>query len=192
MSCLLNISRLFHLNQKSQNLVLKLNQSHFHFKRLRYLNYNDRFSKLSTNKQNLNNQFLDLGVLAATSILHQRANEIRNQRINWQSYLQSLMISEDDFKIIVSLDTSSPEQREAFLKENRLGSAKTLFNLLEHISKDQTIQYILIMIDDLLNEEKSRVELFKEYCKKKKQSVWNQFLQLLNRNDGFIQNMVMI
>jgi V-type H+-transporting ATPase subunit H len=46
------------------------------------------------------------------------------------------------------------------------------------------------MLDDLILEDKSRVEIFKEYSKKKKESVWDPFLNLLNRNDGFIQNMV--
>ncbi|XP_076340120.1 V-type proton ATPase subunit VhaSFD [Tachypleus tridentatus] len=129
------------------------------------------------------------GVLAATSVLQQRTNDIRSQRVNWQSYLQSQMISQEDYNFVVAFDASTPEQRETILCSQRAQCARTFLNLLGHISKDQTIQYILIMIDDMLQEDKARVEIFKEYSKKKRETVWSPFLNLLNRHDGFIMNM---
>ncbi|GAB6023867.1 hypothetical protein CHUAL_008605 [Chamberlinius hualienensis] len=128
-------------------------------------------------------------VVAVTSVLQQKANEIRTQRVNWQSYLQSQMIGQDDYNFIIAFDNSTGEKREAILKEHRAQCAKTFTNLLGHISKDQTIQYILTLIDDMLQEDRTRVEIFKEYCRKKKESVWGPFLNLLNRPDGFIMNM---
>ncbi|CAG0882037.1 unnamed protein product [Darwinula stevensoni] len=130
-----------------------------------------------------------LDVVTATSVLQQRASDIRSQRVNWRSYLQSQMISQEDFNFITNLETTTDEKRGLFLQDNRAQCAKTFFNLLGHISKDQTLQYLLVMIDDLFQEDKSRVEIFKEYSKKKKESVWSPFLNLLNRPDGFIMNM---
>lgn len=100
------------------------------------------------------------------------------------------MISQEDYNFVVAFDSATGDEKEKHLKENRIQCAKTFLNLLGHISKEQTIQYILIMIDDMLNEDKARVEIFREYAKKIKESVWAPFLNLLNRNDGFIQNMV--
>lgn len=60
------------------------------------------------------------------------------------------MISQEDFNFIKPLDAADAATREAILKENRTQCAKTFLNLLGHVSKDTTIQYILIMIDDLL------------------------------------------
>merc|ERR1712055_192335 len=65
----------------------------------------------------------------------------------------------------------------------------TLYNLLGHISKDQTVQYLLTLVDDFLQEDKARVAIFRDYSRKRKESVWAAFLNLLNRPDGFIQNM---
>ena len=62
-------------------------------------------------------------------------------------------------------------------------------NLLNQISKDATIQYLLTLLDDLLQEDKSRVEIFKEYAVRRRESVWTQLLTLLNRPVGFIMNM---
>ncbi|KAJ8915008.1 hypothetical protein NQ315_015982 [Exocentrus adspersus] len=128
-------------------------------------------------------------MLAATSVLQQRATDIRSQRVNWQPYLQSQMISQEDYNFIVAFDVPDSAKREALLRSDRHQCAQTFLNLLGHVSKDQTLQYILVLVDDMLQEDRSRVEIFHEYATKKKESVWGAFLNLLNRQDGFITNM---
>nr|CAG4643861.1 EOG090X044C [Lepidurus arcticus] len=129
------------------------------------------------------------GLQAATSLLQQRANDVRAQNVNWQSYLQSQMISEDDYRFVTEFLAADEPKRTGILKENWVQCAKTFLSLLEHISKDQTVQYVLTMLDDMLQEDKSRVEIFREYARRKKENVWSPFLNLLNRPDAFIQNM---
>lgn len=130
------------------------------------------------------------GVFEATSILQQRAQEIRSQgKPNWQSYLHSGMLSQDDFNFISRFDVPDQRTREAVIKENPQQLAKTFLNLLSHISKDTTIQYVLTLLDDILQEDKTRVEIFREYSAKKKESAWAQLLTLLNRPGNFIMNM---
>lgn len=60
------------------------------------------------------------------------------------------MISQEDYNFILAFDTADSAGREKILSDSRAQCAKTLLNLLGHLSKDQTIQYILIMIDDML------------------------------------------
>ncbi|XP_075220475.1 V-type proton ATPase subunit VhaSFD isoform X1 [Lycorma delicatula] len=131
----------------------------------------------------------NIDMLAATSVLQQQATEIRTQRVNWQSYLQSQMITQEDFSFISAFDNFDAANREVLLREKRSQCAKTFLNLLEHVSKDQTIQYVLVMIDDMLQEDRSRVEIFREYSLKKREPVCGQFLNLLNGSDPFIVNM---
>jgi len=127
--------------------------------------------------------------LVATSELQEKSLQVRAQKINWQSYLQSQMISEEDYSFISRYDVADVDTREKIVQENPLQSAKTFYSLIGHISKDQTIQYLLTLVDDFLQEKKNRVAIFREYARKRKESVWAQFLNLLNRPDGFIQNM---
>ncbi|XP_055681601.1 V-type proton ATPase subunit H isoform X1 [Lutzomyia longipalpis] len=127
-----------------------------------------------------------IDMIAATSVLQQQAGDIRQSKINWQSYMQSQMISSEDYNCVSALDGDKKAQ---YLQQNASQCAKTLLNLLSHVSKDQTIQYILVMIDDLLQEDRTRVEIFHDYALKRKESVWGPFLNLLNRQDGFIVNM---
>ncbi|KAJ3624167.1 hypothetical protein MTP99_017812 [Tenebrio molitor] len=130
-----------------------------------------------------------IDMLAATSVLQQRATDIRSQKVNWQSYFQSQMISQEDHQFIVAFDVPDSSKREHLLHNDRMQCAQTFLNLLGHVSKDQTLQYILVLIDDMLQEDRTRVEIFHEYATKKKESVWGPFLNLLNRQDGFITNM---
>ncbi|KAL9925675.1 V-type proton ATPase subunit H isoform X3 [Glossina fuscipes] len=127
----------------------------------------------------------NIDMIAATSVLQQQAGEIRNKPINWASYMQSQMISPEDFQCITSLDTS----KSGYMQANPSQSVKTLLNLLSHVSKDSTIQYILVMIDDLLQEDRVHVAYFHDYANKRKEHIWGPFLNLLNRQDGFIVHM---
>ncbi|XP_065352554.1 V-type proton ATPase subunit H isoform X2 [Cloeon dipterum] len=150
---------------------------------------------MSSNQQNERGKIPSLpdekiDMLAATSVLQQQASEIRQQRVNWQSYQQSQMISNEDYTFIVALDNATDGRaREELLKSQRGQCAKTFLSLLGHVSKDTTIQYILVMLDDLLQEDRSRVEIFREHSARKRESLWSPFLNMLNRPDGFIVNM---
>lgn len=60
------------------------------------------------------------------------------------------MISQEDYEFIVAFDVQDNQKREALLQKNRLQCAKTFLNLLGHVSKDQTLQYTLVLLDDML------------------------------------------
>lgn len=60
------------------------------------------------------------------------------------------MITQEDYAIISEFDHGDVGKRENIIQEKRSQLAKTFLNLLEHVSKDQTIQYILVIIDDML------------------------------------------
>ncbi|VVD01170.1 V-type proton ATPase subunit H isoform X2 [Leptidea sinapis] len=140
------------------------------------------------NEENVNRLIPSLGddkidMIAATSVLQIRASEIRTSQINWQSYLQSQMINQRDHDFIVNLDQRGQKNLP---DQNPEGCADVFLNLLTHISKDTTIQYVLVLIDDILSEDKSRVKIFRT---SKQGNVWQPYLNLLNRQDEFIQHM---
>ncbi len=99
------------------------------------------------------------------------------------------MIGQEDYNFISRFDGADAATRVAVISENPHQLGKTFFNLLSQISKDATIQYLLTLLDDLLQEDKSRVEIFKAYAAKRRESVWVHLLTLLNRPVGFIMNM---
>lgn len=121
-------------------------------------------------------------MLAATSVLQQQVSEIRTQRPAWQTYKQwvyhntrfviedayyvlirctcsSSVIQEDEYNFIVQYDSADAAGRAAIINELRSQCTKTFLSLLEHVSKDQTIQYVLVLVDDMLQVRKCFLEL---------------------------------
>jgi len=125
-----------------------------------------------------------------TGLLQAQAAEIMSKKVNWQSYLQSQMISQEDYNFIVAYDKvlGEPAKRKALIAEQEHQCAKTFLNLLGHICKDQTIQYLLVLIEDMLSD-KENGRVFREYARRKEESVWAPFLNLLNRPDDISVNL---
>uniref|UniRef100_A0A3B5MY05 V-type proton ATPase subunit H n=1 Tax=Xiphophorus couchianus TaxID=32473 RepID=A0A3B5MY05_9TELE len=125
-----------------------------------------------------------------TNIIAAKAAEVRANLVNWQSYLQSQMISTEDCEFIKKFEKANSEEKQVILTKEGHQCAKTFLNLMAHISKEQTVQYILTLIDDTLQENHQRVNIFFDYAKKTKNTAWSYFLPMLNRQDLFTVHMV--
>lgn len=125
---------------------------------------------------------VDIG--ECTGLLQAQSASIKAQRVNWQSYLESQMMSQDDYNFIVAYDNAlgNAEKRNAILRQHGDQCAKTFLSLLSCISKDQTIQYLLVLIDDMFTD-KANCQIFRDYASRRRESVWTAFLTLLSRPD---------
>lgn len=81
----------------------------------------------------------------------QKRAEVRTRKINWGAYLQSGIINQDQFDHIIMLDKYAGQKRAWVYRENPTIVAQYLFELLQRISKDDTVQYLLTLIDDSLH-----------------------------------------
>ncbi|XP_054564417.1 V-type proton ATPase subunit H isoform X4 [Eptesicus fuscus] len=125
-----------------------------------------------------------------TNIIAAKAAEVRANKVNWLSYLQGQMISAEDCEFIQRFEMKrSPEEKQEMLQTEGSQCAKTFINLMTHISKEQTVQYILTMVDDMLQENHQRVSIFFDYAKRSKNTAWSYFLPMLNRQDLFTVHM---
>jgi len=124
-----------------------------------------------------------------TNIIAAKAAEVRANQVNWQSYLQGQMISAEDCEFIKKFEVAGSEEKQVILTNEGHQCAKTFLNLMAHISKEQTVQYILTLIDDTLQENHQRVNIFFDYAKKTKNTAWSYFLPMLNRQDLFTVHM---
>uniref|UniRef100_A0A8C7IZY2 ATPase H+ transporting V1 subunit H n=1 Tax=Oncorhynchus kisutch TaxID=8019 RepID=A0A8C7IZY2_ONCKI len=124
-----------------------------------------------------------------TNIIAAKAAEVRANKVNWQSYLQGQMISAEDCEFIKKFEVAPSEEKQTILTNEGHQCARTFLNLMAHISKEQTVQYILTLIDDTLQENHQRVNIFFDYAKKTKNTAWSYFLPMLNRQDLFTVHM---
>ncbi|XP_068735058.1 V-type proton ATPase subunit H-like [Montipora capricornis] len=114
------------------------------------------------------------------------SEEVRKHTVNWQSYVQSQMINQEDYSMIADYDCMGVEERGKIIETKGEQFAKSCLSLLARLVRDQTNRYILVLIDDVITEDKSRVSIFHEFGKKANFNVWAAFLKLLNRQDQFI------
>ncbi|XP_041101896.1 V-type proton ATPase subunit H-like [Polyodon spathula] len=124
-----------------------------------------------------------------TNIIAAKAAEVRANKVNWQLYLQGQMISGEDCEFIKKFEMARSEEKHTILTNEGHQCAKTFLNLMAHISKEQTVQYILTLIDDTLQENHQRVNIFFDYAKRTKNTAWSYFLPMLNRQDLFTVHM---
>lgn len=130
---------------------------------------------------------IQMPIITTLNTLQAQAEEVRKHQVNWQSYLQSQMISEQDFNIIQAYDREKTSvSRQAVLDQFQEDCAWTFMQLMTRISKEQTVRYVLTLVDDMLNEEPSRAKLFHDINAKKRISLWTGFMNMLNRDDLFI------
>ncbi|KAI6205382.1 hypothetical protein M3Y94_00785900 [Aphelenchoides besseyi] len=130
-------------------------------------------------------------MINATSKLQIEAAEIRSgpNRPNWSSYLRSELIPTEEYNWIVAYESAKTKaERDEVLNRDRNTTAKCIIGLITDVAKDQLIRYVLTVLDDMLQEDKSRVEIFHSYAKKQKRTIWSWFQGLLSRQDSFIAN----
>ncbi|THD19703.1 V-type proton ATPase subunit H [Fasciola hepatica] len=121
-----------------------------------------------------------------SSFLQTTAAEIRLTRVNWQSYVQGQIINAEQFNFMTKLDNApNAEARDHVVKEDPQLTARVFIFILNRISKEQTLQYILTLLDDLLQEDKVRVEIFRDYFQNSKESLWSHFFSFFQRGDPF-------
>jgi len=127
-----------------------------------------------------------------TTEFQSKTIELRNQRPQWITYYQSQMIDKNDYEFIVRFDSNNAAERERILSSptEKLECIRTLMTIMNKVSKESTLQYTATLIDDLLQENKSRVDLFHLYSRKQKENVYNSFIQRLYLQDNYLVNQI--
>ncbi|EJW85443.1 V-type proton ATPase subunit H [Wuchereria bancrofti] len=99
------------------------------------------------------------------------------------------MITQEDYDFITSYEMSKTKQgRDELLENNKTQCARTMISFITTVAKDHNVRYILTLLDDMIMEDKSRVEIFHSYARKNKCTLWSWFLGILQRQDSFIVN----
>lgn len=124
----------------------------------------------------------------AISHLQKQAQEVMRQKPKWQSYFQGQMITKDDYEFISHFDQLNTEARAKYLADpnNRNQCAKSFLTLMSKLFKQQTLRYLLTLMDECLREDKSRVEIFNTYAKMKKEALWSYFFNMFSNQDQFV------
>ncbi|VDN32127.1 unnamed protein product [Gongylonema pulchrum] len=92
-----------------------------------------------------------MDMISATSKLQLEAADVRNNRPNWNSYLRSQMIAQEDYNFITAYEaTKTKQDRDTLLDNNKTQCARTMINFITTVAKDQNVRYVLTLLDDMI------------------------------------------
>lgn len=85
---------------------------------------------------------------------------LRTKEIPWDIYMTARLISDHDLQLLRRYDKREPEQRAHLLVEAGPSYVASLLSVLKNVTKDETVQYVLALLDDMLENNPSSAELF--------------------------------
>jgi V-type H+-transporting ATPase subunit H len=88
------------------------------------------------------------------------AQLLRSKEIPWDIYMTARLISDADLQLLRRYDKRDPEQRARLLEEAGPHYVAALLSVLKNVTKDETVQYVLALLDDMLEADPSSAKFF--------------------------------
>ncbi|KAJ9521211.1 hypothetical protein QJQ45_022950 [Haematococcus lacustris] len=110
--------------------------------------------------------------------------------IQWESYLSARLVSEKDVQLIRRYDKRTPELRASMLEEAGPAYVQALLSVLRAVTKDDTVQYVLALLLQMLQENPLRAKYFHQTPDPESASSldpYTVFLRLLQRQEWVAQ-----
>ncbi|CAM6100948.1 unnamed protein product [Calypogeia fissa] len=108
--------------------------------------------------------------------------------IPWETYLTAKLITTKDLTLLRRYDHRRPEQQATLLDDNGVAYVGVFVGILSEITKQDTVEYVLAMIDEMLSANPTRARLFHDKTLEG-EDVYGTFLKLLSKRKWFIQEM---
>ncbi|XP_020597175.1 probable V-type proton ATPase subunit H, partial [Phalaenopsis equestris] len=86
--------------------------------------------------------------------------EVLRRDIPWETYMRTKLISGTGLQLLRRYDNKSESQRAALLDDDGPAYVRVFVNILRDISKEETIEYVLALIDEMLTANPKRARLF--------------------------------
>lgn len=120
---------------------------------------------------------------------------IRARPIPWEGYHRADLLSADELKMIKSVDAivigQNRSKLDPLLDQHGPDYVSLYLRLLSKLSRTDTLQQILVLIDDMLSDRDDRLELFLSLNGQEEQDgvgfPWKPFVKLLDVPDDFVQ-----
>ncbi|KAI8821683.1 armadillo-type protein [Fimicolochytrium jonesii] len=137
-------------------------------------------------QDDLSNVSIDAPIVAShNKYLEDQTVSIRARTIPWEGYQRASLITEDELAQIRQFEKSP----SAALSEAGDKYSDLFLTLLQKLVRADTIQNILVLIDDVLSEKPERVQLFFRLAQQKNDPTlpYGPFFKLLKKDDEYIQ-----
>ncbi|KDE02395.1 V-type H+-transporting ATPase 54 kDa subunit [Microbotryum lychnidis-dioicae p1A1 Lamole] len=114
--------------------------------------------------------------------LSDRSLKIRSKAIPWEGYQRAGLLSQDDVALIQRV-AGGKAQAESVLQAESDTYADLYVRLLSKLSRNDTLQYILVLVADFLNDKDDRIPLFLS-----QNDPYSPLLKHLDSQDDFVRS----
>ncbi|EIE21667.1 vacuolar ATP synthase subunit H [Coccomyxa subellipsoidea C-169] len=115
---------------------------------------------------------------------------VLKRNIAWDTYLTARLITDHDLQLIRRYDKKNPEIQQDLLQEEGPAYAEAFFNVLRSVTKEDTVQYVLAILDEMVAGDPKRAAYFHQQSNPQKPSPpdpYTQLTRMLQRTDWFTQ-----
>jgi len=111
------------------------------------------------------------------------ADKVLAQPIPWEGYRRAELIRDAELELIKKYDKKSEEVRKSIMLKDGETYADLFLQLLVKINKEETLQYLLTLIDQLLVDMPQSIQLFLKLSQRNQSFPFDPLLRLLNRSN---------
>eukprot|EP01114_Cavostelium_apophysatum_P023162 TRINITY_DN863_c0_g1_i1.p1 TRINITY_DN863_c0_g1~~TRINITY_DN863_c0_g1_i1.p1 ORF type:complete len:459 (-),score=149.73 TRINITY_DN863_c0_g1_i1:15-1391(-) len=121
---------------------------------------------------------------AHEDIVKLTADKVLSQPIPWEGYRRAELIKDGELELIKKYDKKSEQVRKQLITEDGETYTDLFLQLLVKINKEETLQYLLTLIDQLLTDMPTlSIPLFLQLSKTTPGFPFDPLLRLLNRSN---------
>eukprot|EP00245_Coleochaete_scutata_P005888 TRINITY_DN19861_c0_g1_i1.p1 TRINITY_DN19861_c0_g1~~TRINITY_DN19861_c0_g1_i1.p1 ORF type:complete len:455 (-),score=94.09 TRINITY_DN19861_c0_g1_i1:822-2186(-) len=111
--------------------------------------------------------------------------QVLKRDIRWDIYMTAKLITGTGLQLLRRYDHKSKEVQAGLLNEDGAAYVKTFLMVIKNLGKEETIEYTLALIDDMLAVDPSRAKLFHDKSLAG-EDIYGPFLRLLQKKNWFI------
>lgn len=108
--------------------------------------------------------------------------------IPWETYATTKLISGTGLQFLRRYDHRQQDAKAALLDENGVAYVRLFVGILRDITKEETVEYVLALIEEMLSVNPKRARLFHDDSFAN-EDIYYPFLRLLAKKNWFIQEM---
>jgi len=111
------------------------------------------------------------------------ADKVLQNELPWEGYRRAELIKDSELEMIKKYDKKSDEARKTLLAKEGEAYGNLFLTLLQKISKEETLQYVLTLMDKLLTDMPHSAEIFLKLTSTSPSLPFEPLIRLLTRSN---------
>ncbi|KAK9079398.1 hypothetical protein SSX86_001069 [Deinandra increscens subsp. villosa] len=114
------------------------------------------------------------------------SDQVLRRDIPWETYMTTKLISGTALQLLRRYDKKTENERASLLENDGPSYIRVFISILRDIQKEDTVEYVLALVDEMLTAKPNRAKLFHDKSLAD-EDIYEPFLRLLWKGSWFVQ-----